>query len=146
MPNYYAQIDQEGRVFSLNELAGEVNSTDLIPISQELYNNMNLLRTRYVNGEFVGLTAELTSDKACIAADGSDCLTIQVRVTDWQGQPQTSYNDEVMIDVNGMQQAIKLSKGLATFTLSSEEPGEFMVRTLKLDRNTELKVVVSDGI
>lgn len=145
MPNYYAQIDSEGRVEGLSELSGEVESEFLIPIDEELYDNPNILFTRYVEGSFEGYLAEMKTDHAGIAANGSDTLTIQIIVSDWKNNVMKEYNELVLVEVNGVQRNVKTSGGIADITITSDEPGEFRVRTLGLDRNAELKVVVTNG-
>ncbi|WP_058301142.1 hypothetical protein [Gorillibacterium timonense] len=145
MPNYYAQIDSEGRVFGLSQLADAVAADDLIPIDQESYTNPNLLYTRYVNGEFQGFLVRMEADKALIAPDGSDAMTIQATVTDWRGNVQKDYREELVLELNGMRHAVKVKEGVADLTISSDEPGEFRVRTVGMDRNAELKVVVTYG-
>lgn len=145
MPNYYAQIDEESRVFTLSELAGEVKHDHLIPISEEQYQDRRLMHTRYVDGDFQGLFAVIEADKPAIKPDGEDVLTVQVTVTDWQGKVQKAYNEELEVELNGMRQSLKLTKGTADITISSSEPGQFVLKTAGLDRNSELKVVVTDG-
>lgn len=145
MPNYYAQIEPDGRVFALSELAGEVTANDMIPISEELYQNNRLLFTRYVDGEFKGLFPQLESDKSVIKPDGEEVLTVTITITDWQGKVQSTFNEELSIELNGMKQTVKPTKGVAEITISSDESGEFLMKTTGLDRNAELKVVVSDG-
>lgn len=145
MPNYYAQIEPDGRVSALSELAGEVTANDMIPISEELYHNNRLLSTRYVDGEFKGLFTQIVSDKSVIKSDGEEVLTVTITITDWQGKIQSAFNEELNIELNGMKQTVKPIKGVAEVTVSSNEPGEFLMRTVGLDRNAELKVVVSDG-
>lgn len=145
MPNYYAQIDAEGRVEGLSELSGEVLSELLIPIDEELYKNPNLMFTRYVNGAFEGVHSDIRADKTTITGDGKDVLTLQIVVSDWKGQPLHEYSEPLLVEVGGIQQQVKSSKGAAEITITSEESGEFRVRTLGLDRNAELKVVVNSG-
>ncbi|SDE96769.1 hypothetical protein SAMN04488542_10454 [Fontibacillus panacisegetis] len=145
MPNYYAQIEQDGRVFALSELAGEVTASDMIPINEELYQNNRLLYTRYVDGEFKGLFAQMESDKSVIKPDGEEMLTVTITMTDLLGKVQSEFNEELDIELNGMKQTVKPTKGVAEITISSDEPGDFLMKTIGLDRNAELKVVVSDG-
>ncbi|MNW41262.1 hypothetical protein D3C74_183960 [compost metagenome] len=145
MPNYYAQIEPDGRVFALSELAGEVTASDMIPISEELYQNNRLLYTRYVDGEFKGLFAQMESDKSVIKPDGEEMLTVTITMTDLLGKVQSEFNEELDIELNGMKQTVKPTKGVAEITISSDEPGDFLMKTIGLDRNAELKVVVSDG-
>ncbi|RCX16470.1 hypothetical protein DFP94_11290 [Fontibacillus phaseoli] len=145
MSRYYAQLNREKRVIGLSDLAGEVESEWLVPIDEQQFNNLNLLNTKYVDGAFAGSIAELSGDKATIESDGEDLMTLSLSVFDWEGRIQQSFNDQVLIDVNGIQQPVQVTKGKMEMTLSSEEPGEFWVRTVGLDRNAVLKVVVSDG-
>ncbi|WP_334075462.1 MULTISPECIES: hypothetical protein [Paenibacillus] len=100
---------------------------------------------RYADETFTGTMARLKADKDSIAADGSDVLTVDLSITDWQGNIQEDFNEDVQLEMNGIQQAISVSKGKAALTVSSEEPGEFRLSTLGLDRNAGLKVVVTDG-
>lgn len=146
MPNYYAQLNKDKRVVCLSQLSGEVQSERLIPIDEELYNNHNLLLMRYIDGDFVGTVALMEADKPAIAADGEDTLTVQITVTDWQGKVAKDFDDEIALEMNGMSQSVKASKGTAEITISSEEPGEYILRTTNLDRNAEWKVVVQHGI
>jgi len=145
LPNYYAQMEKDGRIFAVSELAGEVNADDLIPITEEQYRDRRLLFTRYVNGEFCGVFAEIHSDKISIRPDGQEAMTVTISVTDWQGTLQKDYSEELIVELGGMRQTIKPVKGIAEFTISSDEPGEFMMRTIDLDRNAQLKVVVTDA-
>lgn len=145
MPNYYAQIDQDGRVFGVSELAGKVTAEDMIPIEEDMFRNGNLLMMRYVDGTFQGMIAELTADKAYIQADETEKLTIEIVVKDWQNKLMKDYSEDILVEVGGVQRPVKLKKGQAEITLTSGEPGIFTVRTLNLDRNGELKVVVKDG-
>ncbi|MNH83618.1 hypothetical protein D3C87_451840 [compost metagenome] len=145
MPNYYAQIDAEGRVEGLSELSGEVLSELLVPIDEELYRNPNLMFTRYVNGAFEGVHSEITADKTMITGDGKDVLTLQIAVFDWKNQLLREFNKPILVEVGGIQQQVKSSEGVAEITITSDESGEFRVRTLGLDRNSELKVVVKSG-
>jgi hypothetical protein len=145
LPNYYAQIDKNGKVEGVSELAGEIQLDTLIPITFEQYMNRDILFTRYVKGSFVGLVTELVADKQVIAPDGSDIAIVTISVTDWQGAPQKDYNGNIIVEVNGQQQSVKVIKGAAEISISSEEPGEFWMRTIHMDRNAELKVVASDA-
>lgn len=145
MPNYYAQVDRDGRVFALSELSEEVKVDDLISINEEQYHDRRLLLTRYVDGEFQGDFAEILSDKPMIKSDGEDTLTVTITVTDWRGKVQKEYKDELTIELNGIRQTVSPTKGVAEITISSSEPGEFQMRTIGLDRNAELQVVVNDG-
>lgn len=145
MPNYYAQIEPDGRVSALSELAGEVTASDMIPINEELYQNNRLLYTRYVDGEFKGLFAQIESDKSVIKSDGEEMLTVTITITDLQGKVQSTFNEELSIELNGIKQTVKPTKGVTEVTISSDEPGEFLMKTIGLDRNAELKVVVTDG-
>ncbi|WP_059040808.1 hypothetical protein [Paenibacillus rubinfantis] len=145
MPNYYAQIDEEGRVFAVSELAGEIESPDLIPISQEQYQGGNLLFTRYAEGRFTGNFVRMEADKTQIQADGEDTVTVKITVIDCQGQVQKEFNEEVAVELNGIRQTVKTAKGVAEVTISSEEPGVYALKTAGLDRNGDLKVVVVDG-
>jgi len=145
MSNFYAQINDEGRVIGLSDLFEPVESKNLISIEEEQYNNFMLLRMRYVDGAFTGTVAHLKADKESIEANGSDVLTVDLSITDWQGNIQEDFNEEVQLEMNGLQQNISVSKGRASLTISSEEPGEFRLSAFGLDRNAELKVVVTDG-
>lgn len=145
MPKYYAQLDEEMRVFTVSELAGEVDSPDMIPITEEQYRDGRLLLTRYVDGQFQGCFARMESDKSSIQPDGEDVVTVKVFITDWQGEVINDFNDEVTLELNGMRQTIQALNGIAEITISSEELGEFKLKTVGLDRNAELKVVVVDG-
>ncbi|WP_068613500.1 hypothetical protein [Paenibacillus tuaregi] len=144
MPNYYAQIDSKGRVEGLSALSGEVQSEFLVPIDEKLYGNENLLFTRYVKGEFTGYLAELKADKESIPADGTEDLTVHITIHDWNGEVHRDYQEPISIEVAGIRQQVQSVKGTAEITISSEEPGEFKVRTLGLDRDAELKVVILD--
>ncbi|MFC4101715.1 Ig-like domain-containing protein [Paenibacillus xanthanilyticus] len=146
MPKYYAQIDASGKLVSVSALSGEVHSEFMIPLTQEQYENQALLYTRYVGGEFVGTNVTLTSDKTVIAPNGRDLLTIQAKVTDWQNKPLAGTSPDIILDVNGSRQTVKTVNGEALITLSSAEPGEYLVRTINFDRNAELKVVASDAL
>ncbi|MNC61446.1 hypothetical protein D3C75_1113880 [compost metagenome] len=117
----------------------------MIPISEELYQNNRLLYTRYVDGEFKGLFAQMESDKSVIKPDGEEMLTVTITMTDLQGKIQSDFNEELGLELNGMKQTVKPTKGVAEITISSDEPGNFLMKTIGLDRNAELKVVVSDG-
>ncbi|MEF2967476.1 hypothetical protein V3851_16740 [Paenibacillus sp. M1] len=145
MSRYYAQLNREQRVIGVSDLAGEVESEGLIPIDEKLFNNMNLLNMRYVDGTFVGFIAEFSADKASILSNGNDIMTLKLNVLDWEGRLQQSFNDQVLVDVNGIEQYVQVTKGTAELTLSSEEPGEFLVRSVGMDKNAVLKVVVTDG-
>lgn len=145
MPNYYAQIDQDSRVIGVSELAEEVKSDEMIPIEEDIYRSGNLLMMRYVDGAFEGMISQLTADKEYILADETDKLTILIVVKDWQNKILKDYAGEMLVEVGGMQRPVKVKKGQAEITLTSGEPGVFTVRTLNLDRNGELKVVVKDG-
>lgn len=146
MPNYYAQVDKEGKVFSLAELSGEIHMDELIPITRELFENSNLLGSRYKDGDFVGYYASLEADQTSVSANGTDTITITVRMLNWRNVPQPDYKQELVVEVNGMKQTVALKKGLAELTISSEEPGEFVLRTVNMDRNSEIKVVFTDGV
>lgn len=52
MPNYYAELDGDGKVFAVSELAGVVDSPLMIPITFEQYQDRRLLFTRFVEGKF----------------------------------------------------------------------------------------------
>ncbi len=145
MPSYYAQIDEKGRVFAVSELAGEIDSPDMIPIHESQYQNSQLLFTRYVKGEFQGWFARMEADETAITANGQDTMTVQITVTDWEGKVQKAFNEELVVELDGMRQKVKAAKGVAAITISSEEPGEFLLRTSGLDRNAELKVVIADA-
>lgn len=145
MPKYYAQVDEEMRVFTVSELAGEVDSPNMIPITEEQYLDGRLLLTRYVDGQFQGYFARMESDKSSIRPDGEDVVTVKVLITDWKGEILGDFNKEVTLELNGMQQSVKAMNGIAEITISSEEPGDFKLKTAGLDRNAELKVVVVDG-
>ncbi|WP_435922500.1 hypothetical protein [Paenibacillus sp. DYY-L-2] len=144
MSNFYAQIEN-GRVVGLSDISEKVESPFLIPIEEDQYNTPLLLGMRYEDGAFIGTIADFKADKAGISANGSDMLLIELTILDWQGKPQEDFHEEVQLEMNGIQQSISLSKGRASLTISSDEPGIFRLRTLGLDRNAELKVVVTDG-
>ncbi|MBD2867731.1 hypothetical protein [Paenibacillus arenilitoris] len=145
MPDYfYAQINESGRVIGISQLAQEVKSEYMIPITKEQFDNQNMLFTRYDGGSFAGTSANIEADKPVIAPNGTDVMTVKVRVADWNDKPQGSYSENVIIEVNGLQQSVKAVGGVAELSLSSSEPGEFHLRTVNLDRNAEIKVVVSD--
>lgn len=40
MPNYYAEVNRDGRVVGISELAGEVKAESLIPITKELFDKI----------------------------------------------------------------------------------------------------------
>ncbi|MCK8487129.1 hypothetical protein M0651_08110 [Paenibacillus sp. MBLB2552] len=145
MPNYYAQIDEEGRVFAVSELSGEVESPNLVPISEQQYKRGNLLFTRYADGGFTGDFVRMEADKTQIRADGEDTVTVTITVVDWQGQVQKEFNNEVAVELNGIRQTVKAAKGVAEVTISSDEPGAYALKTVGLDRNGDLKVVFVDG-
>lgn len=92
-----------------------------------------------------GFAAMLSSDKQTITNDGADTMTITVTLSDEQGQIQSAFNEEVQLEMNGMTQAVKLTEGVGTITVSSEEPGEFVLRTVGFERNSQMKVVITDG-
>lgn len=142
MPNYYAEVNRDGRVVGISELAGEVKAESLIPITKELFDNQNVLFTRYVDDQFVGFYTVLEADRSILESNGVDFITIKARVYDWKNTLHTMYSQEVVFEVNGLQQAVKARKGVAELTLSSEEPGEFVVRTTNFDQNGDVKVVV----
>lgn len=144
MSNFYAQIES-GRIVGLSDISEKVESPFLIPIEEGQYNTPLLLGIRYEDGAFFGTIADFKADKVGISANGSDMLLIELTILDWQGKPQEDFNEEVQLEMNGLQQSISLSKGRASLTVSSDEPGIFRLRTLGLDRNAELKVVVTDG-
>ncbi|MNN79587.1 hypothetical protein D3C81_1962420 [compost metagenome] len=79
-----------------------------------------------------------------IQANGEETMTVKITVTDWQGKVQKEFNDELTVELNGMRQTLTPTKGVAEISISSDEPGEFQMKTSGLDRNAELKVVVSD--
>lgn len=145
MPNYYAQINEEGRVIALSDLGEQVESEYLIPIDENQFKTPSLLRMRYVGEAFTGIAASFKTDKESIIAGGTDTMTVEVVLTDWQGRTLEDEKAEISVDLNGVQQSVSVSKGRASLTVSSDEPGEFKLRTLGLDRNAELKVVVTDG-
>ncbi|MFB9328614.1 hypothetical protein ACFFSY_21985 [Paenibacillus aurantiacus] len=146
MPNYYAQIDENGELVGVSALSGEVKHEHLIPITEEQYGNPAILYTRYVKGEFTGSAVLLSADKDVFAPNGQDLVTIQAKLTDWQNNPITDpARQEIVLDINGARQTFKASKGEAVITISSDEPGEFLVRTINFDRNAELKVVATDA-
>lgn len=145
MPNFYANINSNGKVVGVSELSAEVVSERLVPISKEQYENPNIFHTSYVKDAFVGYLSQLKSDKEKIVANGTDIATITAFIYDWLDVLQTDYKQDVIFEVNGIQQAVQPVKGVATVTLSSEEPGEFFVTTVNLDHNRSVKVVVVSG-
>ncbi|MBM6996814.1 hypothetical protein IM700_014250 [Paenibacillus sp. DXFW5] len=145
MPNYYAQIDEDGRVYAVSELAGEVEAPNLIPVSEQQYRSGNLLFTRYAEGSFTGNFARMEADKTQIQGNGEDTVTVKITVVDWQGQVQKEFNGEVAVELNGIRQSVKAAKGVAEVTISSDEPGAYALKTVDLDRNGDIKVVVVDG-
>lgn len=145
MPNYYAQIDEEGGVIGLSSLSGEVVSDLMIPITAEQFNNRQLLRSRYIDGNFRSNIARIQTDKTSILPDGSDLVTVEVAVLDLQGELQKDFNEELLLELNGMTQQVPAKNGIAIVTISSDEPGVFLLRTVSLDQNAELKVVVTNG-
>lgn len=142
--HYYAQIDQNGKVVGISQLAEEMKMDNLIPISKEQYNNRNMLYTNYSGGSFTGTSANIEADKQIIAPNGIDVMTVKLQVSDWKDAPQEDFAEDVIIEVNGVQQTVKVTNGVAEISLSSNEPGEFIMRTVNLDRNAELRVVVTD--
>lgn len=148
MPNYYAQLNKAGKVIGISQLSGEVDSEGLIPISVEQYESENLLMSRYVNGAFIGQKAVLEADKSVIIADGSDMVILRASVIDISNVSQDSAKAEVIQDItfelNGVQQTVPLIDGYAEISISSEEPGEYVIRTVNLDYNAELLVVAAD--
>ncbi|WP_410772188.1 hypothetical protein [Fontibacillus sp. BL9] len=145
MSNYYAQLNEEGRVIGLSDLSEPTEADNMIPIEEAHFNIPLLLRMRYMDGTFTGTVSNLKANKDSIVSDGAEILTVELTVTDWRGEIQEDFSEEVQLEMNDLQQSISVSKGQAAFTISSEEPGEFRLRTLGLDRNAELKVVVTDG-
>lgn len=145
MPNYYAELDGEGKVFAVSELAGVVDSPLMIPITFEQYQDRRLLFTRFVEGKFLGTFARIEADKSTIAATGEDTLTARITVADWEGNVLDNYNEVIQVELNGVRQPVKAEKGVVNITVTSEEPGAFVLKTHGLDRNVELKVVVTDA-
>ncbi|RED40738.1 hypothetical protein [Paenibacillus sp. VMFN-D1] len=145
MPNYYAELDEEGKVFAVSELGGVVDSPLMIPITFEQYQDRRLLFTRFVEGKFQGAFARIEADKSSIAATGEDTLSAQIIITDWEGNVQDEYNEVIQVELNGVLQSVKTEKGVAHITVTSDEPGAFVLKTHGLDRNAELKVVVADA-
>lgn len=145
MPNYYAQIDAEGRVYAVSQLAGEVQEDHLIPINEEMYKDGRLLFTRYAQGKFSGSTAVLRGDKPAILADGQDRMKVEITVTDWRGELQKDLLKDLKVELGGMTQLVPLIDGTAEITISSGEPGTYVFRTIGLDRDAALKVVVQHG-
>ncbi|MGN7356789.1 hypothetical protein ACTHPF_05440 [Paenibacillus sp. SAF-054] len=145
MPNYYAQLDEEGRVIALSNLSGEVISDLMIPITAEQFNNRQLMRSRYIDGEFHSNIARIHADKSSILSDGSDLVTVEVAVLNAQGELQKEFSKELTLELNGMTGQVPVKNGVAAVTISSDEPGVFLLRTVGLDQDAELKVVVTNG-
>ncbi|MCP8970053.1 hypothetical protein [Ectobacillus ponti] len=146
MPNFYANINPAtGKVIGVSELSAEVVSETLVPITQEQYGNPNIFYTTYINGSFTGYFPQVKADKESIMANGTDTATITASIYDWQGVLQTSYKEEVLFEVNGMQLSVPPVKGAATMTFSSEESGEYYIRTRNLAQNRSVKVVAASA-
>lgn len=144
MPNYYAQISSN-KVVGLSQLSGAVSSGVLVPITEAQYANDNLFSYRYVNGTFIPPMSIMSADKTVIAADGQDAVTIKLDLSDAGDLSRfADGGEDVIVEVNGMRQAVQGMDGVAVLTLTSEEPGEYLVRTVNLDSEETLKVVVKD--
>ncbi|WP_127529249.1 Ig-like domain-containing protein [Paenibacillus kobensis] len=147
MPNYYAQISMNGsnKVIGLSQLSGPVSNGSMVPITEAQYANDSLFSYRYVNGNFIPPMSIMSADKTVIAADGQDTVTIKLDLSDAEEFPRFADGDEdVIVEVNGLRQVVKGTDGIAVLTLTSEEPGEYFVRTVNLESEETLKVVVTD--
>jgi hypothetical protein len=143
---YYAQINNNGKVFALSDLASEVVQDDMIFINSEQYDE-RLLNTFYVNGEFIGFYLRLEVDKSSIMANGTDIATITATVRDWQDNITTDYADSVSFELNGQSQTVVPGNGIASITFSSTVAGEYVfnVSGNKYTNPNQIKVVVENA-
>jgi hypothetical protein len=142
MRNLYAQIGENGKVFSVSDLSGEVNHPDMIPITEEQYNNPNMFITSYVNGEFIGFYTELTIDKPTILADGTDTATITATIYNYLDELQADSIEPIIFELDGAKTSpIVPVEGKASITFNTSVVDVYVVRTaIEGYRNGEVEV------
>ena len=58
MAYYYAQLDEDNICIGLSQLSGEVDSPDMIELSEADFSGGNILGCRYENGEWIEIPHE----------------------------------------------------------------------------------------
>ncbi len=140
MQKIYAQIDDNGKVYAISQLASEIVE---LPAYDERYMGTTYDRA---TGTFIGYIIQLSADKTQIAADGVDTASITATVTDYLGNPAPQFGDDIVFEVNGQLQAVTPEGGEAKLTLTSTQSGTLNVKTVnggyvKQNDNVTISVV-----
>ncbi|MFB6364413.1 hypothetical protein ACFCP7_10160 [Paenibacillus elgii] len=108
MENYYAHVNDQGRVYSVP-----------IPVYSSSYMN-----TFYdeKTGKFFGIKVILSTNKEEIVADGKDSVIITASFQNWDDTPADYYKDLVM-SINGTRAVMKREDGAHKLKFSGTEPG-----------------------
>lgn len=135
-----------GKIYLNPIIKAKLQDKNGVPISlQAAGHGDELLNALQTSDIFTGTSAIFKADKESIVAGGSDKMAVEVHLTDWQGEVLEDASESLIVDLNGLQQTVQVSKGKGSLVVSSDEPGEFQLRTMGLERNAQLKVVVVDG-
>ena len=137
--SYFVDLENN-KVIGVKQVnAGYINPGNSIEIPE--YED-KLLGTTYTNGQFEGYYITLTADKTTITANGLDQSIITARVYDYLDNPQNVFSQPIVFDVNGQQQNISLTNGIAQITLTSAVAGIFTVKTVNsVMRNGQVEVI-----
>lgn len=135
-----------GKIYLNPIIKAKLQDKNGVPISlQASGHGDELLNALQTSDLFAGTSATFKADKESIVAGGSDKMAVEVHLTDWQGKDLEDASEQLIVDLNGLQRTVQVSKGKGSLVVSSDEPGEFLLQTVGLDRNAQLKVVVVDG-
>ncbi len=124
---YYADLNSNNRVVGVKQVKpGYVNDSSSIPIENF---DANLMGTTYKgNGVFEGYYIALETDKAQVAADGTDTAAITAKVYNYLDELQQSF-ENIVFEADGVQDIVPYSNGQAQTTFTTAKSGEFKVVT-----------------
>jgi hypothetical protein len=85
---------------------------------------------------------KLKIDKINILADGIDQATITAEVYNYLDEAQTDWTGDIVFEVDGIEEIVSTTNGVASTTFDSQVTGEFTIKTIVPKfRNGEQKVV-----
>lgn len=139
----FVDLDISNKVIGVKQVNNEyVNPGNSVEIAN--YDSRLLSTTHKGLGVFEGYYITLTADKKAILANGIDKAVITATVFNWDDTPATAFTTGIVFDVNGVQQAIIPTNGVATSEVKSSVAGTFTIKTVNnVMRNSEVIISAS---
>ncbi|WP_163538328.1 hypothetical protein [Gracilibacillus sp. YIM 98692] len=72
---------------------------------------------------------KVSTNQTSIPADGQTEATITAEIYNYLDEPQTEWEGDIIFEVEGQEQTVSTTNGQAEITFSSEEPGDFTIKT-----------------